>query len=119
MSKIKSSQTNRIKNLVIVFGVGLNIFALSSINNWKIKSVDSNFSNEIEMKINKPESSIEKLITAKKELKIKTHHNFIASYLLQGSSIERKITKSKFKRDIFTSIKRLHKIVITQAIGYL
>ncbi len=116
---MNSSQTNRIKNLVIVFGVGLGIFTFSSINNWEIYSVDSNVSNEIEIKINKSESSIEKFNTEEKELKIKTHHNFIASYLLQESSIERKNTKTKLKSNIITSIRRLHKIIITQALGYL
>ena len=112
-------RTNRFKNLVIVFGVCLSLFMILSFNNW-IMVTQATVAQEIQKSENvKPEGQLQKakeIAVVKSNLKLKTHHNFIASYLLQESSFERKNTKSEEQQNLVSRLKQLHKIIITQAL---
>ena len=112
-------RTNRFKNLVIVFGVCLSLFMILSFNNW-ISSTEASVAQDIQkLEEIKPERQLQntkEIAVVKGNLKLKTHHNFIASYLLQESSFERKNTKSKEQQNLVGHLKQLHKIIITQAL---
>ena len=53
----------------------------------------------------------------KDDHKLKTHHNFIASYLLQESSVKRNAKKADTEGNFVGGILRLHKIIITKTLG--
>ncbi|MCK5467582.1 MAG: hypothetical protein KAI99_03715 [Cyclobacteriaceae bacterium] len=115
-----SPKANRIKNFIIVFGVCLSLFTISSFDNW-ISVTQASVVQEIqELKDSKTEelpNNIEEICITQHEPKLKTHHNFIASYLLQESSFERKNKKSKEQGGFLSHLKQLHKIIITQTLG--
>lgn len=111
-------KANRFKNLVILFGVCLGLFMILSFNSW-ISVTQASVAQEIQKPDeNKPEEhlqNIDEISVAQRNLKIKTHHNFIASYLLQESSFERKNKNSEEHRNLISQLKQLHKIIISQA----
>lgn len=110
------SKTNNFKRLIIVFGACLGLFTISSFDSWnltnetsKVQGVEACTSEKASVKI------LELNIDA--EPKTIMHHNFIASFLLQESSFERKNKKSKEQNNFFSHLKQLHKMLITQALG--
>lgn len=113
-------KSNRVKNLVIVFGVCISLFTISSFNNW-ISATEASIALEIqelkECKSGQSPSNVEEIRATPYEPKLKGHHNFIASYLLQESSFERKNKKFKEQSDFLGHLKQLHKIIITQTLG--
>jgi hypothetical protein len=110
------SKTNHTKNFIILFGACICLLTITSFNNW-ISSNEANATQgiqctlETQVKIDKDTPSL------KEEQKFKSHHNFIASYLLQESSFERKIKKTEERQDFFSNLKQLHKIIISQTSG--
>jgi hypothetical protein len=115
-----SPKANRIKNFIIVFGVCLSLFTILSFNNWK-SVTQASVAQEIhelkDCKSGELPNNIKGKCVVQHEQKLKTHHNFIASYLLQESSFERKNKKSKEQGGFLSHLKQLHKIIITQALG--
>lgn len=114
------TKTNRFKNVVIFFGLCLSLFMISFCNNW-IFSTETSITREIqELKDCKSEElpgNVEELHVTSQELKLKTHQNFIASYLLQESSFERKNKMSKEEGGFLSHLKHLHKIIISKTLG--
>ena len=112
-------KTNRFKNSVIVTGVCLSFFMILSFNNW-ISSTEASVVQDIKkLEEIKPEGQLQntkEISVAQRNLKLKTHHNFIASYLLQESSFERKNKKSEEHQNFVSHLKQLHKIIITQTL---
>lgn len=109
-------QTIHLKNLIVLFGVCLCFLTVTSFNNWS--SSDDASSAQGSQRIVEDQVIHKKEIpTAKQEQKFRTHHNFIASYLLQESSFERKIKKTEDRGDFFSNLKQLHKVIITQTLG--
>jgi len=111
---------NYFKNLVIILGVFLSLLTFTSFNNWG-KSVDTQDDGKVENLIVSNAGSDQKngneLTVSKNEQKLKAHHNFIASYLLQESTFSRKSEKNKEQSNLFTNLKQIHKIIIVQMLG--
>ena len=115
-NQIKSG-TNRLKNLLIVFGVCLSLFTITSFNNWG-SSTEPIVAQEIQGLENctseQPEVNVIHAKFAQNNPTFKTHHNFIVSYLLQDTSFERKNKNSKVQADLLSNLKQLHKIILSQ-----
>ena len=89
-------ESNTFKNIIIVFGVALSIFTITSFESISNPSENS-FANEgtqiqCEDKIGEENLAIDKS-DINSSRKAKTHHNFIASYFIQESSIKRERRK--------------------------
>jgi len=113
--------SNTFKNMVIVFGMAISLFTIISFDS--VSQADATSTNIENQEIN--ENSIvsqarlnDETNTSESEQKLKTHHNFIASYLLQESSVKRKSKKPKVQGDLIGHIIHLHKIILTKAVGF-
>lgn len=112
--------TNYFKNLVIVVGVFLSLLTFTSGNNWEIyinDEADGKAGKLIVSNAGSDQNNGKELTDSKNEQKLKTHHNFIASYLLQESTFSRKSEKNKEQSNFFTNLKQIHKIIIVQMLG--
>jgi len=112
--------SNTFKNMIIVFGVALSLFTITSfesISNPSVNSMTGDKSQtQCDEKINEENSAIQKTdINVSK--KAKTHHNFIASYFLQESSIKRERKKSEEGVDHMSRILQLQKIIISSTLA--
>ncbi len=112
--------TNRFKNYIIALGVCLSFLTFTSFNNWNQSSPVINDQNEVGLqmddKTNQQESK-EALTDNGSKPVVNSHHNFIASFLLQESSIKRTSNREKELKGVFSSIKQLHKLIITKTLG--
>ena len=113
------SKTDYFKSLIIVFGTCLGLLTISSFDNWKSSDEQSIVQGTQEIKdcALEAHSATTTENCNLTESRTIIHHNFIASYLLQESSFERKNKKSKIQSDLFSHLKQLHKIIITQTLG--
>ena len=112
-------ETIYLKNMVIVFGIFLSLLAFTSFTNWSnsIDTIDNENSEELMINVNSVQSEVLETVSIVNESKLKTHHNFIASYLLQESNFSRKVERNKDENNFFTNLKQLHKIIISQALS--
>ncbi len=109
--------TNHLKNLIVVFGACLSFLTVTSFNNWA-SSDDASIAQGSQYIVEEDQVINEKETSApQQEQKYRAHHNFIASYLLQESSFERKIKKTEEKGNFISNLKQLHKVIITQTLG--
>lgn len=108
--------TNYLKNLIVVFGVCLSLFTITSFNNWS-SSEDTSLAQSSQGIVEDKALNKNETPAAQQEQKFRTHHNFIASYLLQESSFERKVNKTEEKGDFFSNLKQLHKVIISHTLG--
>lgn len=112
----KLKDTNYLKKLIVVFGVCLSLLTVTSFSNWSSSDdepiAQGSYCIVEDQAINEKDQP-----PAQQEQKFRTHHNFIASYLLQESSFERKIKKTEERGDFFSNLKQLHKVIITQTLG--
>lgn len=110
--------TNYLKNLIVVFGVCLSFLTVTSFNNWA-SSDDASIAQASQCIVDDQAINEKETPTTQQEQKFRTHHNFIASYLLQESSFERKINKTEERGNFISNLKQLHKVIITQTLGSL
>ncbi len=107
-------KSNKFKNIIIVFGMGLSLLIVSSTTRGVI-SAEEKITSEIR-EFNKcekmNETSIENKV-ANDNQNNKSHHNFIASYLLHESGYERKNKKSKEHGKLLGNIIKFHKFIIS------
>lgn len=109
-------QMNHLKNYILVFGVCLCFLTITSFNNWS-SSDNTACSQVVQCELENQSKNVQKTLVAPKETKFKARHNFIASYLLQESSFERKTKNTEEKGSFFSNLKQLHKIIISQTLG--
>ncbi len=107
--------TNRLKKLLIAFGACLSFLAVTSFDGWSSKD-DGAIAKKSECIVNVSATTHQDAAASKKEKKFIAHHNFIASYLLQESSFERKIKKTEERGSFFSYLKQLHKVIIKQTV---
>ena len=119
-SKNRFLKSELFKNMVIVFGMALSLFTITSFDtiSQADTSSDKLESHQVDERtaISQVKSDYQSDVLTDNQ-KQKTHHNFIASYLLQESSVKRKTTKSENDGNFVNSILRLHKIIITKTFG--
>lgn len=116
----KFLNSNTFKNSVIVFGMCLSLFTITSFDgisesrksNSKIVAQESDNSDQQELL--RPDQSDSKQVQ-----KQKASHNFIASYLLQESSTKREDKKSNSEGKIINHLFHLQKIIISKTFGAL
>ena len=119
-NKLKFLSSNTFKNIIIVFGMALSLFTITSFDT--VSQADATATNIENQEFDEElmDSNVQldsESATQKNNQKIKTHHNFIASYLLQESSGKRKIKKTDDQGDFIGHIIQLHKIIISKALG--
>lgn len=107
--------------MVIVFGVCLSLFTITSYNSLSNSSQSSSNINE-SLATDENVAQHEELNNIENtgpiaDQKLKTHHNFIASYFLQESSIKREKKTSKEREEFIGQFIQLHKIIISKAFG--
>ena len=112
--------SNKFKNFVIVFGLCLSLFTITSFD-----SVSGERSTEIDeeqvdcLPLDADEVKAEATpakVEAKKEKKTKTYHNFIASYLLQESSVDRQNKKKEKETTIIGNLAELRRMIFSTSI---
>lgn len=113
------STTHRFRNLVIIFGTCLGLFMISSFDNWKPSDEASVDNSNQELNASKLEiqTSFTEVKASQQASKLKTHHNFIVSYLLQEHSNERDSKKSKDRTDFLSNLRQLHTIISSRIFG--
>lgn len=116
----KFLNSDTFKNIIIVFGMALSLFTITSFDTFTQAETGTNQIENQEADENLLVSQADlgsQSIAVKDDQKQKTHHNFIASYLLQESSVKRKAKKPRLEENFIGSILRLHKTIITKAMG--
>ena len=121
INNLKFLNSDVFKNMVIVFGMALSLFTITSfdtishagagsetIENQVIEKTDVVSQTELN---NQPDISIA-------SQKTKTHHNFIASYLLQESSVKRQPKKSEVEENFIGDILKIHKVIISRSLRF-
>lgn len=113
--------TNSFKNMVIVFGVCLSLFTITSYdslsNSFQSSSISSDGLTTDEIVAQQEDLENTDNTGPITEQKLKTHHNFIASYFLQESSIKREKKTSKEREEFIGQFLQLHKIIISKTFG--
>ena len=101
-------ESNRFKNYVIIFGMCLSLFTITSFDSVS-------YDRSAETKETKVEQHDAKCQQAKisQSNKQKTHHNFIASYLLEETSAKKEEKESGTELKFFSKLLQLHKTIFT------
>lgn len=119
-TKNKFLNSESFKNMIIVFGMAISLFTITSFDT--ISQADASAKNIENQEfhenatVSQADSNYQSNAT-KDDQKLKTHHNFIASYLLQESSVKRNAKKADTEGNFVGGILRLHKIIITKTLG--
>lgn len=100
----RNEKSNRHKNIILIFGICISLIAISSFFTLPEAIVTNGLkSNEKASKIhemNKDRHASDTVLLINHNKKI--HHNFLASYLLQESGLERKSQISAKRNGIFS-----------------
>ena len=118
--KLNFFGSNTFKSMVIVFGMCLSLFCITSFDSISgtMEIADNGVNPEMtEVKLVEQQAIQKDKSSFPHEQKVKTHHNFIASYLLQESSVKRENKKTNNKQNIVGHLVQLHKIIISKTIG--
>ena len=114
--------SNFFKNAVITFGMCLSLFTITSFDSVSGKDHPSQQAASMEQSAdsnsNQQESRSLTDQPAKQNVQ-KTHHNFIASYLLEESSAKKEEKNPESEIKILGQLLQLHKTIVTLAIGLL
>ncbi len=123
-SKLKNLiyiQQRKLRFIILLLGVSVSIFALSSNFNENKDSDKALKGMDVLLVENdlSPESQVIKaeMPIPETKPKLKMHHNFIVSYLFQESSFERKNNNSEGHTDFVSSLKQMHKVIINHTLG--
>ena len=113
------SSTHLLKNLLIVIGICISLIAISFLNSRNSSSDLILTKASTELKNTEENLAVSTYTSgvAENSSKVKTHHNFIVSYLLQDTSVERNTRNSPAQADLSSSLKQIHKIIISQPLG--
>lgn len=112
--------SNTFKNMIIVFGMCLSLFTITSFDfiSGTREIVDNSDNPEMTEVISVEKQALQgDKSSSPNEQKVKTHYNFIASYLLQESSVKRETKKTSNEQNIVSHLLQLHKIIISKTIG--
>jgi hypothetical protein len=104
----------------MIFGVCISLFAITSFESLSNSSQKYESINNQECQIVNSDAQSNSQLdnnSDKREQKLKTHHNFIASYLLQESSIKRESKKMVAQGNFIRNLKHVHKTIIVHTIG--
>jgi hypothetical protein len=115
-------ESNIFKNSVITFGMCLSLFTITSFDT--ISGKEQSSKNAIHatqsLSLNHEQTGSDKLAeSSKKESSQITHHNFIASYLLEESSAKKETKNTESEIKILGQLLQLHKTIIATAIRLL
>ena len=118
---LKFLESNTAKNMIIVFGVALSIFTITSFESVSNTNKDLSAKEEVkqpnteEMEVvGETDSEKPSVINSKKS---KTHHNFIASYFLQESSIKRERKTADSEVGTVGKILHIHKMLMSAVVS--
>lgn len=117
---LKFLDSDTAKNVIIFFGFVLSIFTITSFDSFS--NSEKEFSvNEIQQSLIDQKGDIEEAMldnaSVNNSKKAKTHHNFIASYFLQESSIKRERKTPDNEVGTAEKILYLHKILMSAVIS--
>lgn len=115
------SKKDHIRSLLLVFGACLGLFTVSSFNSWNSAPETLPVEDVKELVSCNSEAQSSRFVEINDTIEPKAimHRNFIASYLLQESSFERKSKKTNQQHNFFSHLKQLRKIIGTQTFGSL
>jgi hypothetical protein len=110
------------KNSVITFGMCLSLFTITSFDSTSGDDQQSVNIDQQELQSATqicPSESTLVYDESKEENSQKTHHNFIASYLLEESSAKKETERTETDVKLFSQLLQLHKTIMAVAIGQL
>ena len=114
--------SNVFKNSIIIFGICLSLFTITSFDGVSNDSQSSTSVGEQKKTTgtvcNEVESNSVRTLS-KKESNQKTHHNFIASYLLEESSAKKEENSTQPEIKIISRILQFHKAIVTNVFNLL
>lgn len=110
---IKNKKTHLHKNLILIFGIGISLIVISSFFPFTETGLNNvQKSNERAPKIH--ESDTVALINQNRKM----HHNFLASYLMQESGLDRKSVVYTNNKGIFSDLSSRIVIPVRQLFGF-
>jgi hypothetical protein len=105
-------RSNTFRNISIVLGIFLSVFLINSFNVGDSSNLDSSEQVLLESVVGDDD---EKVSEARLEEKYSAkYHNFLASYFLQESSVERSKKKTEEKRSLFSNLKDFHHVILSR-----
>lgn len=113
--------SDRFKNYVIAFGMCLSVFTITSFDSVTKDKRAEVKKEGIELSSASCQNTDTKSKTdiVDKQSKHKTHHNFIASYLLEESSAKKEEKDSGTETKFLGRLLQLHKTIISNAFSQL
>jgi len=108
-------KSNHFRNYSIVAGVILSLFIIFSfrIDNKITTQPNSGDLATIEQSVDEQNTTVAE--GNQQEKYSAKYHNFLASYFLQESSVDRSKKKSEEKRNVISNIKELHHLIISRS----
>jgi hypothetical protein len=101
---------------VIVFGICLSFLAFTSADEWSDSSSSKEAYKVKQISVNS-ESAQQVEVQETKQQRTFTHYNFIASYLIQESSINRQTKEKREERNFLANLKQIHRIIFSNTLG--
>ena len=108
-------RSNRFRNYSIFLGVILSLFLVFSLRNDNITWKQSSINNLAAVEQNIDEQSQKVVEVNPQEKYSSKYHNFLASYFLQESSVDRSKKKSEEKSNVISNLKDLHHLIISRS----
>ena len=117
---LKYTNSNTSRNAIIIFGFCVSFITITSfesISNTKQSDLAVYNQEKILDDFDAQKGCDCEKEEAKSNQKIKTRHNFIASYLLQESSRKRENKKANQEGSLIRSLIDIHRTIIVNAVG--
>ena len=111
--------SNKFRNVLLIFGVCVSIVLISSFRNSNQTNPElvAQFA-QLSIEAGLDSFSDEENQDALSDPKSVKYHNFLASYFLQESSVERTSKRSGEDRELLSSLKGFHNIIISKTLSY-